>query len=351
MALITTMLSSFSGAIAGISIPTITIPKPTLTTSTTYEEGISLSNFYATPIANQSKNYESIVSFKVHFPKSTSRKTVTLSFTSSTCSSKVLETYSVPARSTSYSSTYTYSEFNGTTNPKFTLVAMCGVDSKTWELIPKVQTQSSYQILSNDTKRVSQQIASYSQSYGTTYLDDLIEFKGFEISSNPVYGYVDLYQCSIKCSFSGTTYAPKTGLILLTLSGIGDMFHEIGDYAGFDFTNLELKIEHGSDGYYHLFLKNDLYVDRLTREMSNTQKEGTLPTNRYLYLPRNSRSEVENVNLTISFNGLGYSRNAYRKTYRLSTLNYNMGYCGNSNYCVNEAPSYNNNDLGKLITP
>lgn len=84
---------------------------------------------------------------------------------------------------------------------------------------------------------------------------------------------------------------------------------------------------------FFLKLKNDLYVNPLTQEMSATQNTNFVKT-RFIYFPRNERRFEDEYNCYISLKGFGIDRTDFLTNFKYKSLLNIFGDCCNSEYCI-----------------
>lgn len=171
---------------------------------------------------------------------------------------------------------------------------------------------------------------SYSNS-GWSKNKEKISFYNFEDCYMPAYYHqIDFSNFYIKLNetLNTSNISCENAVFGITnKNGIFNSFEHDSELAYFPLT-FERK-----DSSFFLKLKNVLYVNPLTQEMSATQKTNFVKT-RLIYLPKNEKRYEDEYNCYISLEGFGIDRADFLTNFKYKSLLNTFGDCRNSEYCI-----------------
>lgn len=113
---------------------------------------------------------------------------------------------------------------------------------------------------------------------------------------------------------------------------ISNKNNEFSNFGKSNTISIPLILENRSTGYF-LALKNLLFVNPLTLEMSPTSKNGYVET-RHFYFPKNGKRYEDSYECQIRFNGLGIDHHTFISNFHYKSLLNTFGDCRNSEYCI-----------------
>lgn len=137
----------------------------------------------------------------------------------------------------------------------------------------------------------------------------------------------------------------------LFIDDYNSLFSELGESVQKGkrrYLPLRMEYSHTKDKGFYFVVDTQMYVHRLTLEMSSVQKEDYYPT-RHIYLPRNYFREQENFTFSITVFGLGFNASYFSHSFNYSALNNLVGSERSSKYSVGSGKTDPDYELGEVV--
>lgn len=170
----------------------------------------------------------------------------------------------------------------------------------------------------------------FNYKQGWSVSKETITFKNFDEYYIPdYYHHIDFsdFKLLVTNNISKNLNFSAGSLIMNNYNGV---FNKISKN---DEIEIPLALKKESDGSYYLALKDKLYVNKNTLEMSKNKMTDYTST-KYFYFPKDQKKYEGEYNFKILLEGIGVDYSSFILEFRYKSIDNIFGDCHNSKYCV-----------------